>query len=63
MGRLNEVDDDLWHVALNAIENVLDEALDDAEADLHEDDHHGQLVVSMIRRNLHDRIEGCRRDE
>ncbi len=62
MGRLNEVDDELWDVAVNAVAMSLDEAIDDVRSDLAEDDEHGQFVVNTLSRALHDRIQECRRE-
>jgi hypothetical protein len=62
MGRLNDVDDELWDVAINAVSNSLDEAIDDVRADLAEDDEHGHFVLNTLSRGLHDRIQECSRE-
>ncbi len=62
MGRLNDVDDELWEVALSAVGASLSEAIDEVRADLGEDDEHGHFIVNTLSRALNDRIQECHRE-
>ena len=61
MGRLNEVDDELWQVARAALAQAVDEVAEDAERDLHPDDHHGYHVLRSFLSRWRERWEASAR--